>query len=453
MAVAIAHVSSGPPRYPLASFRHFCASVGYPLEAFQLRIAKGFWADERTYVILLPKGAAKTTLGALRGVWELLNVPDPYVIVGAAGRDQGRVCFEAARGIAQHPAIEGRIIIRHLELRVPGGYLRVVESSGKRSHGPTPSLSICDELWAHRDGGLLDSMQAALPKRAGSRLLVLSTAPITLDTPLGQLRARALAGHASRKGVITEARARGLRLIEWSLAKPEQGDDDKLLRAVQPASWITTDSLLDARANLPAASFLQFTCNMPFVSAGQAFPAGAWAACAGQPVFTPGEAVWVGIDLGGTISDSAAVIVNATGQVRCELFAGERAAADVLDLVDELASTYEIRELVLDPWRAAGLATEWTARGLTVVEYPQTDVRMVPGSKALYTAVVERAICHDGHEGLAQHIANAIQRQTRRGWRFDKPAETVKIDGLVALVMAFDRSQHVEPATEFLGWL
>jgi hypothetical protein len=48
---------------------------------------------------------------------------------------------------------------------------------------------------------------------------------------------------------------------------------------------------------------------------------------------------------------------------------------------------------------------------------------------------------------------NAIQRSSRRGWRFDKPSEATKIDGLIALAMCWDRSQHREPETAFLGWL
>jgi phage terminase large subunit-like protein len=450
----IANASSGPVRYPLASFRRFCASVGMPLEPWQVRIARGFWCEESTYLVLLPKGNAKTGLGALRAVWELLHVVKPYVIVGAASRDQGRVAFEACRDIAQHPAIEGRILVRHLELRGPGGgYLRVVESSGRRSHGPTPSLSLCDELWAHRDGGLLESMQAALPKRQGARLLIMSTSPITLDTPLGQVRARALAGESKRVGVVTTARARGLRMIEWSLAKPEEGDDDRLLRAVNPASWISTDSLLDARANLPAAAFLQLTCNVPFVSSGQAFPPGAWSACRGVPSFTDGEPIWVGVDMAGSVSDTAVVWVNASGQVGVEVIPADNAASDVLDLVDQLARRYAITELAVDPWRAAGLDVEWTQRGLTVVEYPQNDVRLVPASQRLYKAVIDRAITQPGDATMDQHVANAIMRQTRRGGRIDKPAEGVKIDSLIALTMAFDRSQHTEPETAFHGWL
>jgi hypothetical protein len=37
---------------------------------------------------------------------------------------------------------------------------------------------------------------------------------------------------------------------------------------------------------------------------------------------------------------------------------------------------------------------------------------MVPGSQVLYKAVTERRVLHDGHAAPAQHVGNAIQRQT-----------------------------------------
>lgn len=92
--------------------------------------------------------------------------------------------------------------------------------------------------------------------------------------------------------------------------------------------------------------------------------------------------------------------------------------------------------------------------GLSVVEFPQTDARMSPASQLLYDAVVERRVTHDGSAQLAQHVANTLQRTSRRGWRFDRGGNgAAKIDGLIALTMAYDRSQNRAPAAAFLGWV
>src|SRR4051812_39065614 len=108
-----------------ASFRAFCDRVGYPLEPFQRKIVTACFAPERETLVLLPRGQAKTTLAALIAVHHVLTVEHPAVYVAASSRDQARVLYEAAREFASHPSLAGRIILRHLELRVPGGHLRV----------------------------------------------------------------------------------------------------------------------------------------------------------------------------------------------------------------------------------------------------------------------------------------------------------------------------------------
>jgi phage terminase large subunit-like protein len=110
---------------------------------------------------------------------------------------------------------------------------------------------------------------------------------------------------------------------------------------------------------------------------------------------------------------------------------------------------------VLDFWRASQLASEFEQRGLTVTSYPQTDVRLIPASQRLYDAVLEQRLVHPDDPRLNAHVHAAIARHSRRGWRIDRPSRGAgaQIDGVMALLMALDRSQHVEPPVRLLGWL
>jgi hypothetical protein len=54
------------------------------------------------------------------------------VYVAASSRDQARTLFEAARELAQHPAIADQVTVRHLEMRVEGGHLRVIAPGARR---------------------------------------------------------------------------------------------------------------------------------------------------------------------------------------------------------------------------------------------------------------------------------------------------------------------------------
>ena len=90
-----------------------------------------------------------------------------------------------------------------------------------------------------------------------------------------------------------------------------------------------------------------------------------------------------------------------------------------------------------DPWRFRAEAEKLQGEGLAMFEVPQSDSRMVPASQALYEAIMQGQILHDGDAGLKRHIHNVIADQRERGWRMSKPPGSPhKIDAAVALGIA-----------------
>ena len=112
-----------------------------------------------------------------------------------------------------------------------------------------------------------------------------------------------------------------------------------------------------------------------------------------------------------------------------------------------------MRELVFDPWRFGQAAQELEREGITVTQFPQTDVRMIPASDRLYRAIVEQRLTLPDHAELRQHAATAIARHSRRGWRIDKSQRTDNVDGVVALAMALECAEAKPADVQFLGWL
>jgi hypothetical protein len=51
------------------------------------------------------------------------------------------------------------------------------------------------------------------------------------------------------------------------------------------------------------------------------------------------------------------------------------------------------------------------------------------------------------------HVASAVARHGRRGWRLDKAGRADKIDGCIALAMALDRLENRPAPTRLAGWL
>lgn len=131
----------------------------------------------------------------------------------------------------------------------------------------------------------------------------------------------------------------------------------------------------------------------------------------------------------------------------------KEAVLEVAEHIRHLGSTYSIREAALDMWRAGQLAAELEREGVTVTAFPMTDVRTIPASARLHSAIIEQRITLPDDPELAKHAADAIAKHSRRGWRIDKPTKRTHIDGLIALMMAVDRVENQPAPVQVIGWL
>ena len=100
---------------------------------------------------------------------------------------------------------------------------------------------------------------------------------------------------------------------------------------------------------------------------------------------------------------------------------------------------------MFDPWRFGQAAQELRQRGIPVLEFQESDSRIIPASDRLYRAIVEARLILPDHEELRQHAANAIARHSRRGSRLDKAGRTDNIDSIIALCMRRDDRPEAVP--------
>jgi len=219
------------------------------------------------------------------------------------------------------------------------------------------------------------------------------------------------------------------------------------------ASWITLEALQEQREAVPELAFRRFHANQWTERESHWLPPGAWQACVGQPTFTDGEPVWVGVDVGGDKSASAVVWINARHHVGCEIFHGDQGVLDCLDLIRELAGRYDLREVLYDPWRFGQAAQELERERIVVTAFPQNDTRMVPASLRLYEAVVQQRLVLPDNAELRQHMGNTIARHNRRGWRLDKPSLDQPNDSIIAMCMAVEAMENQPEPAQLLAWL
>jgi len=444
------------PRSSADRFAEFAGRYcGLRLEPFQELIVREALGDRRELLCLLPRGNGKTTLFAALGLWELLSTREPAVYCAAASREQARLLFETARKMVRaHPDLDRRITSRHAELRANGGILRVLASDAPKVHGLTPTLALVDELHAHRDAELYLALRTAMLKRPGARMVTISTAGHDPTSPLGLLRARALAlPDVDRDGALTRAYGSSLAMLEWSAGDDWDGQDLDRVADANPASWITADGLAEQRDAVQDSAFRRYHANIWTTSEFYWLPPGAWEKCASAYDIEAGERVWVGVDVGGERSASAVVWCTEDLRVGCTVFHGERAVLEVADEVRRLAAEFSIAEVIYDPWRFQQAALELAERGIPTIEFPQSNARMGPASERLHGAVVEGRLKHPDDPRLNHHVRQAIARDTPRGWRLDKQRSRDNIDAAVALAMAVERAEDRQAPAELLGWL
>ena len=216
-----------------------------------------------------------------------------------------------------------------------------------------------DEFHAHADDSVYTTLRTGVMKTPGSKLITICTAGQGTDTPLGWVRARALAQpKVVRRGGFTDARGDHLSL-EWSLPGRRPDDAIKAVKRVNPASWITIRDLARAapgrsRPGIPPLS------RQPMDRTRRPLaPTRSVASLHRHPASPRANA-------SGSVSTSAATdsVRRLLDQHRLpgrrDIYHGDQGVLDCVDKVRELADRYEVGEVVFDPWRFGQAAPELT---------------------------------------------------------------------------------------------
>lgn len=109
--------------------------------------------------------------------------------------------------------------------------------------------------------------------------------------------------------------------------------------------------------------------------------------------------------------------------------------------IEELGEKYHIKEIAFDRWNATQMVQNLEAMGFVVVPFGQGYKDMSPPSKELYKLLMEGNINHGGNPVLKWMAQNVVMRQDPAGnIKPDKEKSVERIDGIVASIMALDRS-------------
>jgi hypothetical protein len=444
--------------------------------------------DRRELLVLIPKGQAKTTLMAALAVFHLLIVPNANCYIGAADKIQaGEMYRFASHFVESEPEIAALAKVlggtKRIESRTDQGFIQVLASDdskeGGKKQGFNPTLALLDELHAHENDNLYTDMRSGLFKRNGI-LVTITTAGWNLEGVLGKLRqtfldAAVTGGQVFKNLIATDdggtrvdnalgrltravKRSGNSVMLEWALRpqskKPgeDAGDDPtdmRVVKLVNPASWVTIASLVDALESLRFGAFKRYRCNLWTLAFDAWIPDGKWDELYNPSVPEVEHRTWLDApeeELEAYIKTLYPPDTPVVGFIDMARYR-DCAAILLLGRIDGLcvpraivwksggedhpipygptkfawrriADNYRLGAAAYDPKYYDQSAEELTdgedgEKPIDVMElWPQSNERMCPAAADLRTAILtDKKFAHDGDPILSAHIMSAVSQE------------------------------------------
>lgn len=406
---------------------------GEAAEPFQWADARAILepeADRRYHYLTRPRGASKTADLAGVNIAALLEQAPRgarcYAL--AADRDQGGLLLDSVRGFLDRtPDLAGALQVDQWKVTADSGAtLEVLPADEASSWGLRPWLVTVDELaqWRETSGPrrLFRSIFSALPKVAGSRLVILTSA----GDP----------AHWSFE-VLESARARPDR---WRVAEVDG-----------PTPWLDEADLAEQRAELPAWEYQRLHLNLWTESDERLTTVDDLRACVtldGPREPERGRVYAVGVDLGLKHDRTAVAIASREWDEPASPVALDRLAVwtpsreqptpinEVEAWLLEAHRQFGGPPVVCDPWQAAQLTQRLRSRGVEVVEFAFTQQSGSRLALTLHRLIGDHELALPDDAELLDELANVRLRETSPGvYRLDHTAQRHD-DRAMALALA-----------------
>lgn len=472
--------------------------------AFWTRVEK--WVQKlpprgrRVYLeglIGLPKKNGKSTLAAAIALFLLIadDEPGAEVFSAASSKDQARIVFGQARAfVVNSPRLDDRCTVLRNEIVVPetDSVYRVVSADAPRLEGINPNGNVIDELHAHGSGDLYDVLISATIGREEPLTVSITTAGFDLNTIGGETFKRGAGENTKRirydAGVVRARRDKEPSFFfHWRGVPDDKLEDREAWKLANPAPWITLERLEKVREAAARRNrlevFQRYHLNR-WVRVGKRWLAlGLWDSLAGDASIEIGDPLVAFVDAGVTQDTSALVAARpAPATVDPEEWdpedpdgkkiavgswvwapwpdapknrpsahfplEGQRAVdlGLVENKIRDLADDFDLIAVGYDPAKFQRSAQILEAEGFPMIEFPQSDVRMVSATETATNLITLGLVVHAGDEVLATHVENTAIRDTGRGVRVDKRRRdgSEPMDAGVALVGALAFAENRE---------
>jgi phage terminase large subunit-like protein len=455
---------------------------GSPLivEDFQAAFVEDVDAGNPEVWLIIPEGNGKTTLLAAFVLWHLQTTPYASVPVAAATRDQAMLLYRQAKGFVLRNDLPGflcqdgtrRILYSDKVKGMRTGHLatsmaQIFAADVAGGDGIIPTLAIIDEPHRQKHMGLYLTWSGKLGKRSGQLVIISTSGEPNSEFEAMRAQIRQDAAEVEREGCFSRYANNGVVLHEWAVPETADVEDLELVKAANPLSTITIETLTKKRHSptMTLDHWKRFTCNMPTRSVEAAITEIEWANASGEGI-PEGETIWLGVDPALKHDSFAlvpyweaspedrrfgpATIIEPPGHDMIPTWQIEQALHDI-----HMRNT--IHTVVLDALEAPGadIVREFceTELGISVLERGTGLVAQATDYVRFMEALRRGWLTHSGDPGLTRHALNAIARRLPRGdYVFERPVASRsakdqnrrRIDALdaAAMVHSIASAQH-----------
>lgn len=469
-----------------------------PWQCFILTTVFG-WVDEhgnrrfRSVYIEVPRKNGKSALTAGVGLYMLAadgeQGAECYSL--ATKREQALAVWTVARFMAKRqPALCKRFGIkvqaRSILAEDGAGYFQALSSDENGLDGLNPHFAGIDELHAHRTRVVHDVMDSATGARAQPLLWEITTAGSDTSGICFETRDYVV---KVLENVVEDLQTFGIiYTIDKADIEAKDWFSERVWKKANPNYGISVNPLdIKRKAKKAQATpgslseFQRKTLDIWTQADSPWMDMAAWAAAADQTLKLEdfkGERCWIGEDLASKVDIAAKVRVFERGDClyvltnTASFFLPEAAVKESsnasyagwvgsghliatpgnivdFDFIEESlredAKRFEVVSVGYDPHQATQHATRMMAEGFPMVEVRQTVLALSEPMKELEARVLSKRLKHDGNPVLTWMMANVVAHLDVKDNIYPRKQKVEnKIDGVVALIMAFARMQSEE---------
>lgn len=471
-------------KWPTATIKLEPAQIFFVCQLFGFRNLAGGRRFTSALLALARKNAKSTLAAAiLLYVFCCEGEIGPQLFTAATTGDQARIVWNVAkRMVEKTQELRETFLVEPFANAIAryetGGTFKPINAKASTQDGLNPSALCFDELHAHKTHDLLNVLQSAAGARANPLFLYTTTEGYETPGPWPETREFA---KSVLKGVLEAD-----HFLAVYFAVDDEDDDFK------ESAWIKANPLIEANQVLAAAirkdaieakampgrlaEFRIKRLNRQAAAANTWINLTKWKRCA-KPVDLEqlvGAPCWGGLDLASTtdmnawwllwqfetewfawgrywVPEEAAKQRTVRGTVPYAAWieagfitrtAGEVSDQDAIrDAVIADCARFSPIEIGYDPWNAAQLAKELVDAGVPLVPFVQGAKSYHPAMSEFEREYTAGRLHHGGNPVLTWNASNLVPRyDANMNMAPDRRRSADKIDGMVALLMAFGRA-------------